>query len=102
MNVAMKAAHEELARLVDTHPSTTGLRLHVRGSVITLSREVVSPAGTTERDDRVRLTHLGGSLFGLSVLRHTGKWQKTPFSGTVAELFEALCAALQHVAADWP
>ena len=102
MNRAIKSARDELAQLLEGSPVTAGLHVHVRGRDITLAREPARPDGSTERDDRVRLTHLGDSLFGLSVLRHTGRWQKTPFSGSVAELFEVICGPMQHLVADWP
>ncbi len=78
MNPTMKKALDELTQLVKGSPTTKGLLLRVRGKILTLSRPFSTPEGGTDVDDRVRLTHLGGGAFGLSVMRHTGKWEKTP------------------------
>jgi len=101
MTPAMKTAHGELTKLVESNPVTAGLGVRRRGKILTLSRTVSTPDGSTEIDDRVRLTHLGASTFGLSVLRHTGTWEKTPFSGSITELFEIICGPMQHIVADW-
>jgi hypothetical protein len=52
-----------------------------------------------ENDDRVRFTRLGTNLYGVSVKRHTGRWQKTPFCGTLEETVEAVCSVMQHLVA---
>jgi len=97
-----KAAGRELQALVEANPITRGLVVRSHGSHLILSRDVQGPDGETERDDRVRLTELGGSCYGLSVRRHTGRWEKTPFSGSLQELSEVMCATMQHIVADWP
>lgn len=102
MNPAIKKASEELEQLLAASPITKGLVLRVRGSHLTLSRDVTAPDGEVERDDRVRLSHLGNTRFGLSVFRHTGKWEKTPFAGSLNEMVDAICGTMQHIVADWP
>ena len=37
-----------------------------------------------------RFTHISGNDWGLSFPRHTGKWEKTPFTGTLGELLDTL------------
>ena len=44
---------------------------------------------------------MGGARYGLSVRRHTGRWEKTPFSGTLSELVGAICTTMQHLVAAW-
>ncbi len=77
MNQTIKAAAEELRGLLEANPITQGLVVRVHGSHLILSRTETTPDGEIEQDDRVRLKHLGGSQYGLSVFRHTGKWQRT-------------------------
>jgi hypothetical protein len=37
-----------------------------------------------------RFGHIAGSTWGLSFPRHTGKWEKTPFTGTLDDLLDTL------------
>lgn len=76
--------------------------VRVRGKHIVLGRPEETRDGESVDDDRVRFTHLQGPVFGLSVMRHTGRWEKTPFSGTVDELLEILISTMQHLVAPWP
>jgi hypothetical protein len=103
VNPFMAAAEHELKTLVAGNPITKGMIVRVSGSHLYLAREEPpGPFSTGEADDRVRFTRLGKSPgFGLSVLRHTGTWEKVPFSGSLAELVEIVCTAMQHlIAAD--
>ena len=47
----------------------------------------------------MRLTRLSASKYGLSVKRHNGRWERTPFSGTITEVFEAILSFMQHLLA---
>lgn len=96
MNTTIETARDEITALVESNPVTAGLQVRVRGKILTLARE-----DEWGRDDRVRLTHLGSSQFGLSVMRHTGKWERTPFAGTVPELFEVISGPMQHLVSEW-
>jgi hypothetical protein len=42
------------------------------------------PDDPEDRDAVLRLTPLGGFNFGLSLRRHTGRWEKLPVSGLLA------------------
>ena len=105
----MKAAEKrevefELRQLLDQKPATKGMTIRLHGRHFVLGREDPDPHGPFPDlvpDDRVRLTHLGGTKFGLSVYRHTGRWQKTPFSGSLAELVDTLSGSMQHLVAAW-
>lgn len=99
-----RAAERELRGLLDDNPITEGMTLRVSGRQFILGREDPCPDGPfpdLEPDDRLRLTHMGGARYGLSVRRHTGRWEKTPFSGTLSELVDAICATMQHLVAAW-
>jgi len=37
-----------------------------------------------------RLTHLGAGQWGLSLPRHTGRWERTPFVGPMDDVVETL------------
>ncbi len=72
--------------------------LLVRVRVEELSLATAPPR--TKPEDRVRLSLLGGDRFGLSVKRHTGRWERTLSTGSPAELVQAICATMQHLVAE--
>ena len=99
----LDAVRDQLLSLLEQHEATRGLYVNVRGKQLILGRrEEFGPDYPAEDNDRIRLTHLGGDSFGLSVLRHTGRWEKTPFSGTVEQLVDVMIGPMQHLLADWP
>jgi hypothetical protein len=51
-------------------------------------------------DDRVRLTRLDRSTWGLSVKRHNGHGERTPFTGDIAELVDVIRTFMQHLVAS--
>ena len=102
MNPTVDHARKRLEYLLAEQEVTAGLLVRVRGKHLTLVREETGPEGEPEDDPRVRLTHLGGEQFGLSVLRHTGKWERTPFAGGIDEVVEIVQGPMQHLVADWP
>src|SRR5258708_5619297 len=100
MNDAMRAAQTKLAQLLAADQLTAGMYIRVRGDhLIAGRREPLGPAPTSDDDDRVRFTRLGTNCYGLSVKRHTGRWEKTPFRGTLGETVDAVCAVMQHLVA---
>jgi len=102
MDATIKRSTEQLKEMLAAHEVTSGLLLRVRGKQITLVREEPGPDGAPEDEPCVRLTHLGQGSFGISVLRHTGRWERTPFSGTVDDVVQVLCGPMQHLVAKWP
>jgi hypothetical protein len=93
---------KELFALLASNPATEGMVVQVRGSSFILGRQDPDPNGpysSPEPDERLRLTDLGRSRFSLSVRRHTGRWEKTPFTGTLPQLVDAICATMPHIAA---
>ena len=89
------AAHEPTA-------STAGLYVRVHGDHLILGRrEPLGPNSEMENDDRVRLTRLSASMYGLSVKGHTGRWQRTPFSGSMEEMVDTILACMKHLVAPY-
>jgi len=79
-----------------------GLYVRVHGENLTLGRRGPwGPDGDVVEDDRVRLTRLGGSSWGLSVRRHTGRWERTPFCGTLREMVDTILGCMQHLVAPY-
>lgn len=102
MNPSIERAQERLVKLLAKSKVTAGLHVRVRGKNLTLVREETGPDGEPEDDPRARLTHLGGEQFGVSVLRHTGRWERTPFEGSIDEVVQIIIETMQHLVADWP
>jgi hypothetical protein len=100
MNDAMRAAQTKLVKLLKADQLTAGMYVRARGDHLIAGRtEPIGPDQTAEHDDRVRCTRLGANFYGLSVKRHTGRWEKTPFRGTLEETVAAVCAVMQHLVA---
>ena len=102
MDPIVDRSRERLQELLAAHELTAGLLVRVRGRQLTLVREEPGPDGTPEDDACVRLTHLGQGQFGVSVLRHTGKWERTPFAGSIDDVVDVLRGPMQHLVAQWP
>lgn len=102
MNTVMRIAESTLKDLLGTHEPGVGLDIRVHGDHLILSRaEPIGPHGEMDNDDRVRLTRLSASSYGLSVKRHTGRWERTPFSGDLAEMVNTIVGCMQHLIAPY-
>jgi hypothetical protein len=102
MNEEMRAAEAELRRLLESNELTSGMYVRVRGDHLIAGRkEPTGPAGMLEEDDRVRFTQVSRGRYGLSVKRHTGRWEKTPFLGSMRETLDAVCSFMQHLVAPY-
>lgn len=102
MKQDMMIAGSTLTKLLENHPLTSGMYVRVHGKNLIAGREeAVGPDGKVERDDRVRFTRLNSSTYGLSVRRHTGRWERTPFSGTLGDMVEAVRTFMQHLVAPY-
>ena len=102
MKTTMQAAESTLRGLLDARDQTVGLYVRVHGDHLILGRrEPIGPNGEMENDDRVRLTRLSASAYGLSVKRHTGRWERTPFSGSMEEMVETILGCMQHLVAPY-
>ncbi len=99
MNAAMLRAHNALQDLLETNALTGGMQVRARGENLMLGRAENGPMDEPVVEDRVRLTRLSEGHWGLSVKRHTGRWQRTPFSGSMREMHETVCTFMQHLVA---
>jgi hypothetical protein len=100
MHEQMRAAQAKLVKLLQAAQVTAGMYVRVHGDHLIAGRtERLAAKTTADNDDRVRFTRLGANHYGLSVKRHTGRWQKTPFYGTLEETVELVCAVMQHLVA---
>jgi len=76
---------EDLEELLARHEHLSHLRVKKRGDSLTLF--------SGEQHDlhlHARLTHIGGNHWGLSLPRHNGRWERTPFTGTMRQLIDTL------------
>lgn len=102
MKEKMRAAEGELRRLLEGNEATAGMYVRVHGDHLIAGRkEPIGVDGTIEDDDRVRFTQLGRGRYGLSVKRHTGRWEPTPFLGSLRETVDAVCSFMQHLVAAY-
>lgn len=102
MKTEMRIAESKLRGLLDAHEPTADLYVHVHGDHLILGRhEPVGPNSAMEKDDRIRLTRLSTSTYGLSVRRHTGRWERTPFSGNMEEMVDTILGCMQHLVASY-
>ena len=100
MKTEMRTAKSKLRHLLEAHEHTFDLYVRVHGDPLILGRrEPSGPSGQMENDDRVRLTRLSPSAYGLSVERHTGRWERTPFSGNLQEMVDTILGCMQHLVA---
>lgn len=97
-----EAAKQRLEGLLSESPLTEGMYVRTHGDHLILGRhESFGPDGASEADDRLRLTARNAASYGLSVRRHTGRWQKTPFTGTLEELTEVIRTYMQHLVTSY-
>ena len=102
MKIKMKITQQKLEGLLENDAITEGMYVRVHGTHLIAGREEsVGSDDETEKFDRVRFTHLRSSQYGLSVKRHTGRWERTPFSGTLEEMVEVVQGLMQHLVAKY-
>jgi len=102
MKPGMEQARDRLTALLEHSEITAGMYVRVRGDHLIAGRkEALGPNGELDDTDRVRFTRLSGQTYGLSVMRHTGRWERTPFRGTLAEMVETVHAIMQHLVAPY-
>lgn len=94
----MLAACSTLERLLQGNPATKGMYVRVHGKNLIVGREE-SYAGEVERIDRIRLTRVNQVHYELAVKLHTGRWERTPFAGPMADLVTNVLQGLPHLVA---
>lgn len=96
----MQTAQAKLSALLERDQLTAGMYVRIHGDHLILGRrEAIPGTATEEAVDSVRLTRLNGSQYGLSVRRHTGRWERTPFTGSLYELVDTISTFMQHLVA---
>ena len=102
MNTTMQVAQSQLMKFLEVNDRTKGTYVSIHGDHLIIGRqETFAPDGSLVDDDRVRLTRLNASSYGLSVKRHTGRWERTPFSGSIKEMAETIQTFMQHLVASY-
>ena len=102
MKAKMIQAQAQLSELLEQQSVTSGMTLRVHGDHLILGRTDPDAVECKPHDnDRVRLTRLSNTTFGLSVKRHTGRWERTPFAGTLEEMVETIASFMQHIVARY-
>jgi len=101
MKADMRRAKAQLAGLLEENDSTAGMDVRVHGDHLIVAREEKVRGGTIELEDRVRLSRIASSRWGLSLKRHTGRWERTPFSGSLKEMVEVIWTFMQHLVARY-
>ena len=102
MKTAIRVAESKLKGLLESRERTAGLYVRVHGDHLVLGRqEPIGPNGQIENDDRVRLTRLSSCTYGLSVKRHTVRWERTPFSGSMEDMVDTILGCMQHLVAPY-
>ena len=85
MKADMYRAQAQLQDLLEENECTAGMDVRAHGDHLIVAREATVRGRKTELEDRVRLTRLASSRWGLSIKRHTGRWERTPFSGSLKD-----------------
>ena len=102
MKKNMERARSQLTTLLEAQAPTAGTYVRIHGDNLIIGRqERFRLDADVEHDDRVRLTQLSPSRYGLSVKRHTGRWERTPFTGTMNEMVAVILDCMQHLVAPY-
>ena len=102
MKEAVKQARIQLTELLEQSEITAGMYVRVYGDHLIAGRkEPGGSNGELDDDDRVRFTRLSSRTYGLSVKRHTGRWEQTPFTGSLKNMVQTVHALMQHLVAQY-
>jgi hypothetical protein len=98
MKATMKAKQAALYALLEENELTAGMSVRVYGDHLLMGRPDTAADGGGNIEN-LRLTRLRSSSFGLSVRRHNGRWERTPFSGSVKDMVQVMLTFMQHLIA---
>lgn len=76
---------EDLKDSLARYQGLDHLRVKRRGDSLT-----IFSGQSPDSQLHARLTHLGAGQWRLSLPRHTGRWEQTPFVGTMDDVVETL------------
>jgi len=99
MQTTMKKARTTLISILEENELTAGLSVRVHGDHLILARREPTPGD--DHVENIRLTRLRSSSFGLGVRRHNGRWERTPFSGSIKEMVQVMLTFMQHLIAPY-
>lgn len=74
---------EALEALLARHRALGHLCVKKRGNSLTI-------VSGDPPHNHARITALGRDIWGLSLPRHTGRWERTPFVGTMEQVIDTL------------
>jgi len=86
--------HDLSSKLKDA--GLTHLKTALRGKSISIYSEYEG-----SRENRCRFTQISGCNFALGMADHNGKWEYTPFEGTINELLEMVMTQFNWVLIDY-
>jgi len=87
---------ERLEELLARHEALDHLRVKKWGSSL-----IIFSGEGRDQQKHARLTELGRDVWGLSLPRHTGSWERTPFVGSMEELVGALTSDFAFYLEQW-
>lgn len=85
MMTIAQAELEEVLRLLSRSEGLGHLRVKKRAQSIT-----IWSGDKADEQQHARLTRLGRATWGLSFPHHSGRWEKTPFVGSMEEVVTTL------------
>ena len=101
MNKHIKKHMDEIAvqELMDfLHQKGFGhLKVLVRGQHFV----IYSTGSEGDKFNRVRLSHISSVEYQLGIANHMGRWEATPFTGTLSELMQLLTEQFGFVLEDY-
>jgi len=86
---------QTLEQLLKQHEGLGHLQVRERGKTVT----IVTAMGS-EDCPHARFTALGAGAWGLSLPRHTGRWERTPITGSLQEVTATLIRDFGFYLAD--
>ncbi len=86
---------EALEALLARHRSLGHLRVKKRGNSLTI-------VSGDPPHKHARITALGRGIWGLSLPRHMGRWERTPFVGTMEQVIDTLTTDFRFYLDDIP
>ena len=93
--MANRSASEKILQLLKEQ-GITHLYIQARGNHL-----ILYTLEDEEKINRVRFTRLSVNKYQLSMANHKGRWEKTPFTGTIPELVEMLIEQFSFVLAEY-
>lgn len=76
---------EELEEKLAKHDGLKHLCVKKRGDSL-----IIYSGASKDAQNHARLTYLGEDDWGLSFPKHTGRWERTPFTGTMDNILNTL------------